>query len=232
MFKYRSTQSELLDATEINTEALRLNLYELEIINKYLSGHTVSLKGLKVILKNNPTSNRFYDIGCGGGDTLKAVAKYLNTLQLDLNLIGIDLKQTCIDYAIENCVDESRIEFICDDVFNVLHQLKEGDIVHCSLFMHHFSNEQIIEMLKIVLSKRAIFLINDLERNRSAYLGIKLLTSIFSKSELVRHDAPLSVLRGFHLHEWSYILKMAGSKNNSLKRVPMFRHLIIIYPNE
>jgi hypothetical protein len=40
-------------------------------------------------------------------------------------------------------------------------------------------------------------IVNDLHRHAMAYLGISLLTRIFSRSAIVRYDGPASVLRGF-----------------------------------
>jgi hypothetical protein len=55
------------------------------------------------------------------------------------------------------------------------------------------------------------------------------LTSIFSKSYLVKNDAPLSVLRGFKKKEWFAILQQAGATNYSVKWKWAFRHLITVY---
>jgi hypothetical protein len=45
------------------------------------------------------------------------------------------------------------------------------------------------------------FFVNDLHRHPLAYYSIRWLTSWFSKSYLVRNDAPVSVLRGFRKDE-------------------------------
>ena len=50
------------------------------------------------------------------------------------------------------------------------------------------------------------FFINDLHRHPLAYHSIRILTSLFSKSYLVKNDAPLSVLRGFKKKELEDLL--------------------------
>jgi hypothetical protein len=47
----------------------------------------------------------------------------------------------------------------------------------------------------------------------------------------VKHDAPLSVLRGFKKYEWKAMLAQAEIKQYSLKNKWAFRHQLIIYPN-
>jgi 2-polyprenyl-3-methyl-5-hydroxy-6-metoxy-1,4-benzoquinol methylase len=231
MFKQRSNQKEFLDEPDIPKELLYQNLKELEFINKYLGGHTVSLNGLKEIVNNSKMYN-ILDIGCGGGDSLKAIAKWSKQENYKIHLTGIDLKQDCIKYAQNNCKNYDVISFRCDDFRTAFSKKMKIDIVHASLFCHHFTENEIIEFIKLCSDNKAIFLINDLERNPIAYYSIKLLTTLFSKSSLVKNDAPLSVMRGFKKAEWNILLQKAGIKKYTIKNRWAFRHLIIAYPNE
>ena len=70
------------------------------------------------------------------------------------------------------------------------------------------------------------FFINDLQRNTIAYFSIAMLTKMFSKSYLVKNDAPLSVARGFHKNEWQKIFSLAGINNFSVQWKWAFRYLI------
>ena len=71
------------------------------------------------------------------------------------------------------------------------------------------------------------FVINDLHRHPLAYHAIRLLTAAFSNSYLVKHDAPLSVARGFTRTEWQTIFQMAGLADYTIQWQWAFRHLII-----
>ena len=232
MFKQRSYQKELLDENIISSNLLYQNLKELEVINKYLGGHSVSLKGLKKVMVDGSKTYNIIDIGCGGGDSLKTIAQWSKKKKYGINLTGVDLKQDCINYAQHNCKEYTEIEFRCDDFRNVFTQENQIDIVHAALFCHHFTEDEVIEFIKLCSNNKATFVINDLERNPIAYYSIKFLTSFFSKSPLVKNDAPLSVLRGFKKVEWKSILEKAGIKKYIVKNWWAFRHLIIAYPNE
>ena len=70
--------------------------------------------------------------------------------------------------------------------------------------------------------------INDLHRHPLAYYGISILSTLFSKSYLVKHDAKLSVLKGFKKAEWIYFLKTKHFKNYEIEWIWAFRHLITI----
>jgi len=232
MFKQRSYQKELLDESDIQQELLYQNLKELEFINKYLGGHSISLKGFKEIVVDKVKVYTIIDIGCGGGDSLKAISRWSKIGGYKINLTGIDLKENCIEYAQNNCKEYGEINFRCVDFRSVFSTQIPIDIVHASLFCHHFKENEIVEFVKLCNSNKSIFVINDLERNPIAYYAIKFLTKIFSKSSLVKNDAPVSVLRGFKKTEWNTILQSAGIKKYTIKNRWAFRHMVIAYPND
>lgn len=232
MFKNRSYQKELLDEEHIPKVMLWQNLKELEFINTYLGGHQITRSALNrlIPLLKKKSSVTVADIGCGGGDSLKAIHHWFISENIKATIIGIDLKPDCIEYATKNCKDISQIQLLCDDFRNVFTSYQKVDIVHASLFCHHFTELEIVEFIKLCKAQKAIFIINDLERNAIAYFAIKWLTKLFSKSTLVKHDAPLSVRRGFKKKNWIAMLKAADIANYSLKNKWAFRHQLIIYP--
>ncbi len=227
MFKTRSYTKELLDGANIPKEDLYQNLKELNTINSLLGGYKITFNALKKVLKIG-TPAVIIDIGSGGGDTLKQIYSWNNKLKYSLSLYGIDIKQTCTDYSeTNNYIPE--IKFICDDYKNVLKHIPKVDILHACLFCHHLKETEIIELIQFCVNNKITLVINDLERNRFAYYAIKILTQCLSKSYLVKNDAPLSVLRGFKLKEWEWILQQSGAKNYSLKYKWAFRHEVIVY---
>jgi hypothetical protein len=138
---------------------------------------------------------------------------------------GLDIKQVCIDYSKSQ---DSTIGWIEADYRK--HQPdKPYDVIFNSLFCHHFEDEALVEMLKWMKNNaRDGFFIGDLHRHWLAYFSIKWLTSMFSKSYLVKNDAPLSVRRGFTRTEWQELLHKAGMMNYSITWCWAFRHLIVV----
>jgi 2-polyprenyl-3-methyl-5-hydroxy-6-metoxy-1,4-benzoquinol methylase len=229
MFSVRSTEQELLDQEEIPADDLFQNLKELDFINHWLGGYSISFSALKKVLKKG----QFYvlaDIGCGGGDTLKRMADWNVHAGFELSLHGIDLKPVCIDYARGNLGDRP-VNLICDDYRNLFDHLTQVDIVHACLFCHHLNRQQLIELIRFAMDRQSTLVINDLERNPLAYYSIKWLTHVFSKSYLVKNDAPLSVLRGFKRKDWQQIIREAGVEHYSIRNRWAFRHEVIIYGN-
>jgi SAM-dependent methyltransferase len=228
MFKQRSYTKELLDADNIPDGDLICNLKELDTINHLLGGYAISFAAIKKVLQKD-RQYVIVDIGCGGGDTVKRMNKWSNENGFDTKLYGVDLKSVCIDYAIRNNQGINGVDFICDDYRNAGVHVPHIDILHACLFCHHLSEEEIIGLIRFAAGNRITLIINDLERNPIAYYSIKILTGLFSKSYLVKNDAPLSVWRGFKKREWLAMLKQAGAHRYTVRNKWAFRHEVIVY---
>jgi 2-polyprenyl-3-methyl-5-hydroxy-6-metoxy-1,4-benzoquinol methylase len=219
----RSLQKELLDEINIPFDDIQRNLIELNIINTYLGGHKINVDGIKPFLQNQIDTLHIVEIGCGGGDNLAVIEKFLKAKRIQFKLSGIDLKKECVDYANQHY---PSIEFICADYKDVLFQIKP-DIIFNSLFCHHFTEEEIIHILRwMKKNARQGFFVNDLQRHPVAYYAIKFLTLLFSKSDLVKNDAPLSVARSLHKKEWTQLLKQAEINDCLIEWKWAFRFLI------
>jgi 2-polyprenyl-3-methyl-5-hydroxy-6-metoxy-1,4-benzoquinol methylase len=227
MLKHRSLQKEWLDAEDIPSADLFQNLDELDRINTLLGGYRITFSALKKVVQPNQ-SYVLMDIGCGGGDTLKHIEQWQRGKNMNLTLMGIDLKSVCIDYATQKNT-ANNIRFFCDDYRNMLLHTPKIDIIHACLFCHHLDENQLIELIQFALKRNIVLIINDLERNIIAYYAIKFLTALFSNSYLVKNDAPLSVARGFKKTEWKAIIEKAGATHFSIQNKWAFRHEIIIY---
>lgn len=214
----KSYQKELLDADSIPKEDLYRNLYELKVINTYLGGHEVVRAGLC----HFKDFSQVVELGSGGGDNLNALQKISAPSTL---FTGIDLKEDCTNYAKKHY---PSIDFITAD-YRVFPTDKKPDVIFNSLFCHHFNEDALVEMLKFMYTNSTKgFFIADLHRHPLAYYSIRLLTSIFSKSYLVKNDAPLSVKRGFTRKEWESLLGKAGIKSFKIHWKWAFRHLIVV----
>ncbi len=228
MFKQRSHTKEMLDDPSIPAEQLALNLRELHTINSWLGGYSTSMSALKKVLSPKKPSV-VVDIGSGGGDAAMRLSKWSRAKSYNIQIKGIDLNQFCVSYSTQRCEGLAGVHFICDDYRNVQNHVPEIDVLHASLFCHHLTDEEIIDLLSFARTNKITLVINDLARNAFAYYGIRLLTRLFSRSQLVKNDAPLSVLRGFTKAEWVQLLQKAEIKKYSIAGRWAFRHQIIVY---
>jgi SAM-dependent methyltransferase len=229
----RSYKKELLDNDNIPFADIRQNMKELNTVNKYLGGHKITISGIKKLIQGQTTGKPIVicEIGCGGGDNLYAIEKYCSKKNIIGSFIGIDIKPECISFAKQQ-YPELDAEWITSDYQLVNFPEKKPDIIFSSLFCHHFTDEELRSMLLWMKENASKgFFINDLHRHPAAYYSIKWITQLFSRSYLVKNDAPLSVARGFSKKEWSDIFHAAGIHNFFIEWKWAFRHLII-YKNE
>lgn len=234
----RSYKKELLDRDDLPFEAIQKNMEELDVINSKLGGHAITIKGLQTILQGKLfqtpilQANTFgaeglpisvLEIGCGGGDNLRVLRDWAAQKNIPVQLTGVDINEACIHFA--NAQPRNAgIQFICSGYKAVSLQ---QDVIFSSLFCHHFTDAELVEMLQWMQRYSSTgFFINDLHRHPAAYYSIKVLTQLFSKSYLVKHDAPLSVQRGFTKRDWMQLFQKAMLPNCTIHWQWAFRWLI------
>jgi 2-polyprenyl-3-methyl-5-hydroxy-6-metoxy-1,4-benzoquinol methylase len=224
----RSYKKELLDSDDIPFADIRQNMKELNTVNSLLGGHRITLDGIKALAMHKPGEPiSICEIGCGGGDNLQVIKKYLIKKNIPATFTGIDIKPECIAFAKQQ-YPHLYAEWITSDYKLVNFGERKPDIIFSSLFCHHFTDEELRSMLlwmKVNAGKG--FFINDLHRHPLAYYSIRFITRIFSRSYLVKNDAPLSVARGFTKKEWIDIFEAAGISRFSIQWKWAFRYLIV-----
>jgi len=230
-FSKRSEAVEIMDDLTCSGEVVNQTLRELEFINKWLGGNAVTLNGLNKILPTcNSSSLKITDLGCGGGDMLMLINRQLKKRNINSSLTGIDANPNIVAYAERNAASHPNIRFKVMDVFSNEFRQEISDLVFATLFFHHFTRRQLIELFShLRTSARCGIIVNDLHRHPIAYYSIKFLTRIFSKSSMVRYDAPLSVHRGFKRAELEDILKASGITSYSLTWKWAFRWQLVIH---
>jgi len=206
---HRSSEIEIMDDFTMEGILIRDTLDKIEIINRFLGGNTVTIKGLKNLIKNQSKNKTItiVDLGCGNGDILRDVAKFGRKNNYSFKLIGIDANLAAINYAKELSKEYSELSFKTIDILSEDFKKESYDIVLCTLFLHHFKNEELISFLKTTIEKATIgVVVNDLHRHKLAYYLFKLI-GFFIKNKMVRQDGLTSVLRAFKRKDLENISK-------------------------
>tara|TARA_B100000768_G_scaffold53639_1_gene52138 strand:- start:815 stop:1525 length:711 start_codon:yes stop_codon:yes gene_type:complete len=225
----RSSAAEMMDDFTIEGSVLRDTLDKLETINRLLGGNSATLKGVKkILLKSSKTKTiTIVDLGCGHGDILRDVAKFGRKNSYKFKLIGIDANNAAIDYAKSLSKDYPELSFETIDIFSEDFKKQTYDVVLCTLFLHHFKNNEIIPFLKSTVQKASIgVIVNDLHRHKLAYYLFKMI-GLFIKNKMVREDGLTSVLRAFKRNELETILTKTGV-NFSIQWKWAFRYLWVL----
>lgn len=205
----RSSETEIMDDFTMKGVLFRDTLDKLEIINRLLGGNKVTIKGLKQLLKNKSKKKiiTIVDLGCGHGDILRDIAKFGRKNNYTFRLIGIDANIAAIAYAKELSWEYSELSFKAINIFSEDFKKQSYDIVLCTLFLHHFKNNELISFLKMTIERATIgVVVNDLHRHKLAYYLFKLI-GFFVKNKMIREDGLTSILRAFKKKDLENISK-------------------------
>jgi hypothetical protein len=203
----------------------------LKYVNKWLGGNKVTLDGIEKLLRGNSKKEpiTILDIGCGDGQFLRNCAKYAENNGLKLKCIGLDFNKNILEYAENQSKDFPNIKFQKVDVFLEEELIPNCDIAVCTLFLHHFSDESIAELLKILLKKSNNGLvINDLQRSRIAFNLFKIVSNLFLKTDTAKHDGLVSIARGFKKDELEHISKKIPNQKSEIHWRWAFRYQWIL----
>lgn len=227
----RSTQAEIMDDFDCNGEVVHQTLRELHAINTYLGGNQISIHALNQLTKKHPKDNyTLADLGCGGGDMMLLMNKWAKRKSIELFLTGIDANPHIVDYAENHCGRQGNIEFLTQDIFDEPFAKQKFDIIHGSLFFHHFNTDELIKLFKQLKKQTRIgIIINDLHRHVVSYYFTKWLITTWSKSDMVKFDSVVSVARSFKKKELVQVLNAAGIEKYSMSWRWAFRWEVIIY---
>ncbi len=187
---------ELLEHAPV--EESRRNLREIAAINRYLGGHRILLDRLKQITTPQDAFT-FLDVGAASGDMTQVASRSFPRIRA----IGLDIRELHLDLC-----PGLRV---AGDAFHLPFRSQAIDVVHCSLFLHHFSSDEVIRLLAEMwrVAGRAV-IVQDLERNPLAYYFIAAAAKLFNCSTVLRHDAPVSVEAAFKPEELRSLASEAG----------------------
>jgi len=194
--KFRVIRPELLD--DADPADARPSLQDLTRINKYLGGYRVLRQLMAaVVTQDQPFS--VLDVGAASGDMAREIRLAYPKAQI-----------TAFDYRLEHLTPAAPPKVV-GDAFHLPFRPGSFDIVFCSLFLHHFADAQVVDLLKAfrVLARRAVCAI-DLDRGPFSYHFLPATRWLFGWHPITLHDGPASVAAGFKRQELEALANAAG----------------------
>lgn len=227
--RQRSQALELMDDFSIGGDDLAVALHELRLINTVLASAQLTISGIRRLWQaaGQPTHLSLLDIGAGSGDLNRAVLRWADAHGVAMQIILVDLHPETCAAAAALYADEPRVRVVCSDLLTL--GVRPVDIVTAALFTHHFGPQQLPHIyLAMLNAARLGVVVNDLHRHMLAWLGISVATRLLSRNRMIRHDAPLSVLRGFRAADLRELRQVAGLEHLDFSWRPLFRYLVIV----
>ncbi|MBS1824760.1 MAG: methyltransferase domain-containing protein [Acidobacteria bacterium] len=206
----RRIQPERLDVA--SDEEAAANLGDLRRINRWLGGHSV-LRGCLRRWYRRGDGFRMLDIGAASGDTAGVVKKAFPGARV-----------VSLDHMLRNLrlAPEPKL---AADAFRLPFAEGSFDVVGCSLFLHHFEDEDVVRLLKEMgRVSRGHVLAIDLERRWLARQFLPATGWLLGWNEVTLHDGPVSVEAAFRAEELRRLGEAAGLQGVRVRaHYPWFR---------
>ncbi|WP_263375787.1 methyltransferase domain-containing protein [Granulicella aggregans] len=195
---------ELMDG-DVSYEDFRACMRSLETVNRWLLGYRPTLTWLDQVVPTSSDPVHIVDVGCGGGDMLRQIARWAERKGIAVRLTGIDLNPYAARAAVESTPKELGITWVTGDAM-LYRPEKPVDIVVSSLMAHHLEDEEIVSLLRWMEATVQVgWFVNDLERSKRS----SRMFGWVRWHWLVRHDGPVSFRRAFRKEDWVRLLAAA-----------------------
>jgi 2-polyprenyl-3-methyl-5-hydroxy-6-metoxy-1,4-benzoquinol methylase len=172
------------------------------------------------------------DVGTGGADLpLHLIARGAER-GIRVDVTAIDRDPAAAAFAHRLARSDRRVRVVQADAKHLPFQERSFDVVTASMFLHHFDHGTVVGLLRGFrrIARRAV-VINDLRRHRVPWAFIAIASHLTLRDAMFRHDAPLSVLRGFTDDELRRAARDAGVDEPDIARRWPFR-LVASLPAE
>jgi 2-polyprenyl-3-methyl-5-hydroxy-6-metoxy-1,4-benzoquinol methylase len=219
---------EIMDDFALPSSELDPVLKGLGDLNAWFGGHEALIKALQLFPVK--AGNRISDWGCGGGDALKAIAKWAKQQRLPLQLTGVDAAPAAITFAQKETEAYPNVSYLQTEVMSDTLHTNQFDIILSSLFTHHFEDDAWIALVKKMYNcaSRGV-IITDLHRHWLLYYSLIGIFKFVIPNKMMLHDGPLSVKRSFKKAELQQMLAQAGITSYKIQWKWAFRWQVIIY---
>src|SRR5580704_11027913 len=206
---------ELLDT--LPPEQARASLRDLVRINRRWGGHSTLRRLLQENVPDDGQAFSVLDVGAASGDMGACIREWYPAARV-----------TLLDYVPSHLGCEQpggMTRRVAGDAFRLPFRSASFDYVFCSLFLHHFQDERVVELLKSFgeVARKAVLVI-DLERNPIPYYFIAWSRPLFGWDPITVHDGAISVEAAFRQNELEDLARQAGLRNPRARTFrPAFR---------
>jgi hypothetical protein len=205
----RVLKPEILDT--LPYEQAKASLADLIRLNRRWGGHSTLRRLLRGVAPG--TSFSLLDVGAASGDMGSCVREWYP----EARVISLD--------RIASHLSNAPGPRAAGDAFALPFHGKSVDYVFCSLFLHHFTDEQVTRLLNGFgeVARRAVLVI-DLDRHPIPYYFVPWTKWLYGWDPVTVNDARISVEAAFRPRELEALARRAGLRNPRARAYwPAFR---------
>jgi 2-polyprenyl-3-methyl-5-hydroxy-6-metoxy-1,4-benzoquinol methylase len=221
---------ELMDIANPDPGILRQDLGNLRIINRWFGGlravrrHTTGL----ISKIDHAHTIQVLDLATGSADHPISLVRMARSLNRKIRITAVERNPLTLSIARERSAKYPEIVIEEGDLLNLHYPPKSFDIVLCSLAIHHFSTNDAVKILKMMIEySRVGLIVNDLYRSWPAAWTAWIYTHLTTRNPMTLNDSYVSVLRAFTPQELRGMAGEAGVPDPRIFSHPMFRLVLI-----
>jgi hypothetical protein len=218
----RIVQPEILDTLPPDDPRAIRSRRDLRRVNAWMRNHSIMADALQNSLNGRAAKN-ISEIGAGDGTFLLQTARKLNWKNTSATLLDLQ-KNVSTGTLAEFAKLGWRAEAVVADVFDW--PQSSAEIVLANLFLHHFENGRLAELLRIISRRANLFIALEPRRAPLPLFFSRMLWAI-GCNEVTRHDATVSVRAGFSCDELSALWPDKKNWRLTERRAGLFSHLFI-----
>jgi ubiquinone/menaquinone biosynthesis C-methylase UbiE len=176
---------------------------------------------LQTVRESQLTTFSVIDVGAGSGELLRTIAEWARHNNRKVQLTGVELNARSAR-AIAEQSEMFSVRAVRANAFALPFSDNQFDYAICSLFLHHFKNEQAVKILRELnrIARREVVVI-DLHRHPVSYYFYTTIGRLLFHNRLIREDGALSILRGFKPAELNDLAEHSGLRHiKVLRRFP------------
>jgi 2-polyprenyl-3-methyl-5-hydroxy-6-metoxy-1,4-benzoquinol methylase len=217
--------AEFMDAPDCDPAKLERTYRQFGLVNRLFSGwKLLYVNELRPVLSPH-TVTTVLDIGSGGGDLARLLARWSQQDRLRLDVTGIDPDSRAHSFAAGR-PNGSNVRFLQADSRDMTLEGRRFDAVISNHVLHHLQPPELAQLLADSRTMaRRICLHNDLRRSAAAY-GLFSLAALPFRGSFIRADGLTSIRRSYTPAE----LSAAAPPGWSVQRHPPFHQVLIHRP--
>jgi hypothetical protein len=228
----RLVQPELLDTLPPDDSRAIRSRRDLRRINWWMNNPAIMVRALKNNLTIAP--RQITELGAGDGNFLLRVAQKIQVGQASSLSSSAPQLATLLDLQ-KNISPETlaafarfgwRAEAVVADVFDWSPATGADEAVVANLFLHHFEDGRLAELLHKISQNAKLFIAIEPRRSARPFVAGKLLRLI-GCNDVTRHDAVISIRAGFDGEEISALWPDKKNWQLTERRAGLFSHLFI-----
>ena len=221
----RLVQPELLDTLPPDDPRAMRSRRDLRRINRWMRNAVIMTTALKSNLASAP--QQITELGAGDGHFLLRVAHKMSPHWPGVKVALLDWQKTVPPETLAAHAELGwHAEAVIADVFDWAPPGKADGVVIANLFLHHFEDAKLSELLRKISGNARLFV--AVEPHRFAFPAlVGSLLRIIGGNDVTRHDAVASIRAGFDGQEISALWPERTDWQLTERRAGPFSHLFI-----